>query len=61
MKFKIIKTNSNSSYEPEWDIEELVNESLKQGWKLYGNTIIISRQSNIGEIVEIYQPMIFED
>lgn len=39
MEYKLIEENILSSF------ERAVNTSLKEGWKLHGNTSIISRDS----------------
>ena len=39
MKYKVIEDDILSSF------ERAVNTSLKEGWKLHGNTSIISRDS----------------
>lgn len=39
MEYKLIEENMSSSF------ERAVNTSLEEGWKLHGNTSVISRDS----------------
>jgi hypothetical protein len=54
MKYKLISVNSKSV------LEEMVNDHLKNGWKLHGDTIIVLGAGD--EDVKIYnQAMTYQE
>lgn len=60
MKFKIISTVHNVNFsDPTEELEELVNESLKQGWMLQGNVFTIPHYME--GYINICQAMIKDD